>query len=626
MNQIVADGNGLISAGPNILDASQSPEQYHQNFQGNYNAQYDHAQANPTGQSTGVPIYDQGFDFSDAGIDALLPPTGEADTSAGSTAWGPLAGIENFLAGIGGKNVQDTRYGVTGNRTAQQQANLEAAQANPTAAGAATAARGQIEGKQTAATKQANAYVNEQAKFNATATAEEKAANEQTQLLGDFLWKYEGADNSQMKANYAAQAKAAGLDFGGKSASDFVTTVPNADKGKLKADARAALTAEQQGIKAVDGGFNTPKTTAETAQGTDVLFNGQTRNSVNAQHQAQAAFTGANADQSAGAQQAYQNTVQSGDQATYDKSVAKFGVEEANRLANQSGSSANQIGHNTGGPISGYNTGGQAMSPDELRRQQEAQAGKIAQSRLQATPPPPPKAPLQSGGGGGGGPGIAGQIGGQLLKTGLGAALGPFGAILGGLFNEGGAVQNLNEGGWLSKLFGGTGKPRTSRWGGEATKAPRTQTTGLPSRPLPGGINLTNPYKVKRDAAYAAHAKSGKPSIWEKLGLNTGGHVELSTAMRNMGGPLSMNPNGYNEGGQTQATPIKKVMDMEKLESQKMMDQQKLAQAEKAFMMAEGRKDEAAEQAMMQKEESHQQAMKLKKDSATMAGPLSGGK
>ena len=307
----------LISAGPNILDASQvgadtdgdGTDDYLQNFQGNYNAQYDHAQANPTGMSTGVPIYNQGFDFSDAGIDALLPPTGEAAPNAGSTAWGPLAGIENFFAGIGGKNVQDTRYGVTGNRTAQQQANLEASQANPTAAGAATAARGQYEGQQTAATKQANAYVNEQAKFNATASPEEQAANQQDQLLGDFLWKYEGADTPQMKASYAAQAKAAGLDFGGKSPGDFIASgaVSGKNKDKLKADARAALTAKQQGIKAVDGGFNTPKTTAATAQGTDVLFNGQTRAATNAQHQAQAAATGAHADQSAGAQQAYQS-------------------------------------------------------------------------------------------------------------------------------------------------------------------------------------------------------------------------------------------------------------------------------------------------------------------------------
>ena len=515
---------------------------------------------------------------------------------AGSTAWGPLAGIENFLAGIGGKNVQDTRYGVTGNRTAQQQANLEAFQANPTAAGAKTADRGS-------------------------------------------------------------------------------RGVRDARQAELRAEAGFSESAEDV---AKWRGLSYPEKEAEIA-----------RNQTNQQHQAQAAATGAHDDQTAQAQAAYTQNIGNQEQTSYDNSVAKFGVEEANRLANQSGSSATQaqtqtaqaklqagvpaevvreeleaestgttpahspaveealvanhgytrqpdgsvrsphfaaLGYNRGGPISGYNTGGQAMSPDELRRQQEAQAGKIAQSRLQATPPPPPKAPLQSGGGGGGGPGIAGQIGGQLLKTGLGAALGPFGAILGGLFNEGGAVQNLNQGGWLSKLFGGTGKPRTSRWGGEATKAPRTQTTGLPSRPLPGGINFTNPNRVKRDAQYAAHAKSGKPSIWQKLGLNTGGMVDLSPAMRNMGGPLSMNPNGYNEGGQTQATPIKKVMDMEKLESQKMMDQQKLAQAEKAFMMAEGRKDEAAEQAMMQKEESHQQAMKLKKDSATMAGPLSGGK
>ena len=274
-------------------------------------------------------------------------------------------------------------------------------------------------------------------------------------------------------------------------------------------------------------------------------------------------------------------------------------------------------GFNKGGPV-GYNYGGQ-IDPEEQRRR--AEAGKIAKSNAAATPVQP-KAPLQPQQVGGGQSPLAG-IGGQLLKTGLGAALGPLGGILGGLFNEGGQVQGYNQGGWLSQLFGGTGKPRTSRWGGEATKAPRTQTTGVPQG---GGISSwfgQNPNKAKRDAQYAAHAQSGKPSIWERLGRNIGGPVELSPAMRNMGGPLS-NPNGYNEGGQTQATPVKKMMDMEKLESQKMMDKQKMAQAEKSFMMAEGRKDEAAEQAMMQKQEAHQQAMKLKEDTARM-GPLAKG-
>ena len=635
----------LLSAGPNILDASQvgadvdgdGTDDYLQNFQGNYNAQYDHAQANPTGMSTGVPLYNQGFDFSDAGIDALLPPTGEAAPNAGSTAWGPLAGIENFFAGIGGKNVQDTRFGVTGNRTAQQQANLEASQANPTAAGAATAARGQVEGKQTAATKQANAYVNEQAKFNATATPEEQAANQQDQLLGDFLWKYEGADNSQMKANYAAQAKAKGLDFGGQSPGDFISSdaVSGKNKDKLKADARAALTAKQQGIKAVDGGFNTAKTTAETTAGTDVLWNGQTRAATNAQHQAQAAATGAHADQSAGAQQAYQSNVQSGDQIKYDASVAKFGVDEANRLADQSASSAVQQ-HNMGGPI-GLNQGGQPMTEEERMRQ--ASAAKIARSQAQATPIRP-QAPLQPQQVGKQGGGFGQMIGKKLLGAALGSIAGPLGPLLGGLFNEGG-----NVGG--GKTISPTTRQLFDAKGNNIGQVPGDVIPGY-NRESSGVGNQVDPFEGVA-AKISADKAEGKPVDYAALAAiqhirSIQNQAEKDKAMRafmqkypefavpggsqgvvlrNQGGPISGNPQGYNEGGQTMATPIKKVMDMEKLESQKKMDEQKMEQAERAFQEGESRKDEAHQMAMQQKQEAHQQAMKLKKESATMKAPLS---
>ena len=92
---------------------------------------------------------------------------------------------------------------------------------------------------------------------------------------------------------------------------------------------------------------------------------------------------------------------------------------------------------------------------------------------------------------------------------------------------------------------------------------------------------------------------------------------------KNMGGPISGNPHGYNEGGNVGATPIKKVMDEDKLESQQEMAVIKEDQAERSFEMAEARKDEAHKQAMMQKEEAHRAAMKLKRESATMKAPLS---
>ena len=646
VNQIVADGNGLISAGPNILDASQTPEQYHQNFQGNYNAQYDHAQANPTGQSTGVPIYDQGFDFSDAGIDALLPPTGEAAPNAGSTAWGPLAGVENFLAGIGGKNVQDTRYGVTGNRTAQQQANLEAFQQSQHG-GSITGDRGSASVRADKATEMANATVNKQAQEDYAAQGDPAAQA----ALAEERAKQRLAHTFKSDGHKAAEkaAKAAGVDLSWQDIQDLGKTSHEYSQAGVD-----SIRAEQQGIKAVDGGWNTPKTTAETAAGTDVLWNGQTRAQTQAQnlagidltHESASSQRKDAADQAARLQAAQavgtgntQDTLaqlQAGvpaaevhaniaaaqteawaDASTLSGSEAKAWLNEQG-LGNYAKEDARDAiaslkgdaGFNMGGPIS-LNYGG-AVDPEEQRRR--AEEAKIAQSRATVTPPQQ-KAPLQPQQVGGGQSPLLG-IGAKLLGTAIG---GPLGGILGGLFNEGGQVQELNQGGWLANLFG-SGKPRTSRWGGEATKAPRTQTTGLPSRPLPSGINFTNPNRVKRDAAYAAHAKSGKPSIWEKLGLNIGGNVPMKGY--NTGGPLAVQPSEYKAGGMgDQGMPVKKKMDLEKLESQKMMDQQKMSQAEKSFMMAEGRKDKAAEQAMMQKEEAHKQAMKLKADTARM-GPL----
>ena len=63
-----------------------------------------------------------------------------------------------------------------------------------------------------------------------------------------------------------------------------------------------------------------------------------------------------------------------------------------------------------------------------------------------------------------------------------------------------------------------------------------------------------------------------------------GGSQGVVLRKRNMGGPISGNPNGYNEGGPAMETPIKKVMDVEKLESQKKMDMIKEQQAERCLL------------------------------------------
>ena len=135
---------------------------------------------------------------ADAGVDAQQP-------AAQQGTW-----LDNFL----GQFVDTgptSKYGTSGSRTPAQQAAFDQFHSPGHDSSSITGQRGQIEGQQAAATQQANAYVNEQAQFNATATPEEQAANQQDQLLGDFLWKYEGADTPQMKAQYAEQAAAAGL-------------------------------------------------------------------------------------------------------------------------------------------------------------------------------------------------------------------------------------------------------------------------------------------------------------------------------------------------------------------------------------------------------------------------------
>ena len=230
----------------------------------------------------------------------------------------------------------------------------------------------------------------------------------------------------------------------------------------------------------------------------------------------------------------------------------------------------------------GFNVGG-PVSEEEKARQL------IARSRVQQAPLAQAQKGALPAGQMGGGQSPLRQIGGALAKKALGSALGPFGAVLGGMFNEGGAVhpqarddyqmhassghllnqggkvpmQGYNTGGWLSSLFG-KGKPRTSRTFGESKKKPRTKTTA------------------------------------QQRGYNVGGMVPNMQMM----GPL--NPHGYNEGGQAMATPIKKVM-----------DEQKLDQQATAFELDEKRKQEKHALDMKLKQQQFQQAQAMKRASAT---------
>ena len=71
VDAIVAAGGGSIAPVPNVLDASQSDDLYNQYFQENFRAAQEHAESNPYGQTTGVPLYQQGFTTGES----LLPPS-----------------------------------------------------------------------------------------------------------------------------------------------------------------------------------------------------------------------------------------------------------------------------------------------------------------------------------------------------------------------------------------------------------------------------------------------------------------------------------------------------------------------------------------------------------------------
>ena len=99
-----ATGDNNIAAGPAILDASQvgvsvddnGSDEYHKNFQSNFAFQSAHADNNQYGQSTGVPIYDQGFTLADGSldVDSLLPPTGDANAASNAQAQQNIANLQ----------------------------------------------------------------------------------------------------------------------------------------------------------------------------------------------------------------------------------------------------------------------------------------------------------------------------------------------------------------------------------------------------------------------------------------------------------------------------------------------------------------------------------------------------
>lgn len=206
---------------------------------------------------------------------------------------------------------------------------------------------------------------------------------------------------------------------------------------------------------------------------------------------------------------------------------------------------------------------------DPREEEERRKRARIARSQVQQAPLAQRQGTQGPGAVGGGN-----QIANQLLKGVLTGALGPVGTLFGGLFNKGGMVQmqGYNVGGWLYSLFG---------------KKPAQRNPQAPSWWM-------NPNKMAAEKEKQKLRQSGGPSIWQQTGRMS----------RNMGGAIP-NPNGYNEGGSVGETPIKKVMDEQKLEQQAM-----------AFDLEQKRKQEAHDMAMKQKQQQFATAQKMKKESA----------
>ena len=157
-------------------------------------------------------------------------------------------------------------------------------------------------------------------------------------------------------------------------------------------------------------------------------------------------------------------------------------------------------------------------------------------------------------GGGSGGP--MKQMAMMGMKSALaGSPMAPMAGILGGLFNEGGKVPF-----WQ--------RVKNTIWG-----------TGPKKGSIAEQIN------------------------WGGQNKNDGGYIH-----KNMGGMAKapLNPYGYNEGGAVTETPIKKVMDEQKL------DQQALA-----FELGEARKSEMHALDMKIKQKQFEMAQKMKKEAST---------
>ena len=284
------------------------------------------------------------------------------------------------------------------------------------------------------------------------------------------------------------------------------------------------------------------------------------------------------------------------------------------------------------------------MTPEQLEEERQkriaASRQKIAQSNAQATPVQQ-AAPL-----------AAGQIqqkqnplqqaGMQIGKKLLGSALGPLGGFLGGLFNNGGEVEEKKKkrryGPKTRAVFepskGGTGFRDTGERvdagviKGYADRPAQGQTQGLVdtyagiSQQIAAAKAAGEPVDYNALAALQRARQSGnQQKEMEAMRMFLQKHPNFrmpggsqAVVRRNTGGmmgPLG-NPHGYNEGGATMETPLKKVMDEDKIELARM-----------AAMRAEERKDMKFQADEKRAQEKHDMDMKMKKQaSVTKKAPL----
>ena len=153
--------------------------------------------------------------------------------------------------------------------------------------------------------------------------------------------------------------------------------------------------------------------------------------------------------------------------------------------------------------------------------------------------------------------------------------------------NMGGPIMGYNMGGYLSE------EEKKRR---EMMSRNRVASSNVPNAPL----------APKQQAMGGGGGGGSSPlgQIGQKLAMKAIG--SLFGLPFNQGGSVPSNPHGYNEGGATQATPLKKVMDEDKIEM-----------AREAHERAEARKDQKAAAEERRAEAKFKQDMSMKKAAAT---------